>query len=149
MSPPELPLPGPSDPSYERAKVIELEQRIADLELNSAAGQLSHEYAHRALLIAEVKQRIRVRYAAFIISMITMAFMGFVLLHAVHNYFWGPFVLVPPSVAIAMFVAPTVSISAITIMLLVGAFRRFKDDDMDNIHLPSITAEAVKSSILN
>ncbi len=85
------------------------------------------------------------RYAAFGISIVAMAFMGYVLGHGVHTYFWGPFVLVPQAVAIAMFIGPVASITTITIMLLIGAFRRFKDDDVDHVNVPSLAAEAAKT----
>ncbi|PYE22679.1 hypothetical protein C8J32_11036 [Rhizobium sp. PP-CC-3A-592] len=61
-------------------------------------------------------------------------------MHAAHHYFGGPLVLIP----IAMFRAPLVSVTTITVMLLIGAFRRFKDDDMDKINIQSLAAEAVK-----
>jgi len=37
-----------------------------------------------------------------------------------------------------MFVAPIVSITTITVMLFIGAFRQFKDSDMDNQNLVSV-----------
>lgn len=124
-----------------------LEQRVADLELAINAGELSLEAQHRDLLISEVKQRIRVRYFTVAVALCAMIFMGLAMATASHHYFLGPFIVVPPAVAIAMFVAPIVSITTITIMLLIGAYRRFKDDDMDNINVASLAAEAAKSAV--
>ncbi|OLP57941.1 hypothetical protein BJF93_13980 [Xaviernesmea oryzae] len=123
-----------------------LEARIAALEEKMDAAALSAEALHRDLLISEVKQRIRVRYFTVGIAVTVIVFMAAAMMHAAHHYFWGAFVLIPPAVAIAMFVAPLVSITTVTIMLLIGAFRRFKDDDMDNINVASITAEALKGA---
>ncbi len=124
-----------------------LEGRVAELELKINNGELSREAQHRDLLISEVKQRIRVRYFTVFVALCAMLFMGIAMTRASHHYFWGPLVVVPPTVAIAMFVAPIVSITTITIMLLVGAYRRFKDDDMDKINVASIAVEATKSSL--
>lgn len=143
---PPSPPPNDSSPSQERELPF-LEARVAGLELKIDAASLSSEAQHRDLLISEVRQRIRVRYFAVAIALGAVMFMAVAMAHAAHHYFWGPVVLIPPAVAIAMFVAPIVSITTITIMLLVGAFRRFKDDDMDNINVGSLAAEAAKSAI--
>ncbi|NTG12687.1 hypothetical protein G6L05_02860 [Agrobacterium rhizogenes] len=143
---PPRPAPSNNSPSQERELPF-LEARVAALELKIDAASLSSEALHRDLLISEVRQRIRVRYFAVGIALGGILFMAVAMAHAAHHYFWGPMVLIPPVVAIAMFVAPIVSITTITIMLLVGAFRRFKDDDMDNINVGSLAAEAAKSAI--
>ncbi|WP_156387191.1 MULTISPECIES: hypothetical protein [unclassified Rhizobium] len=77
--------------------------------------------------------------------MVTMLFMAATVWHAVHSYFWGPWIVVPQSLAIVMFLAPITSITAVTIVVLVGAFRRFRDDDMDNVNVTSLAGEAVKA----
>ncbi|CDM57214.1 hypothetical protein [Rhizobium favelukesii] len=147
----DVPLPQPfapteAPPSTE-GEINSLDVRLAQLELKIDEARLSGEAKHRDLLISEVRQRIRVRYWVVIIAMVAMFFMGVVLSHAAHHYFWGPVVIIPPAVAIAMFVGPIISITTITIVLLVGAFRRFKDDDMDQINVASIAAEATKSVV--
>jgi hypothetical protein len=144
---PPQPLP-PTDaaPSTE-GEINSLDSRLAQLELKIDEARLSGEAKHRDLLISEVRQRIQVRYWVVCIAMLAMLFMGVVLSHAAHHYFWGPVVIIPPTVAIAMFVGPIISITTITIVLLVGAFRRFKDDDMDQINVSSIAAEATRSVV--
>ena len=124
-----------------------LESRIAKLEAKLDERELSAEAKYRALLITEIRQRIIVRYAAVAVSCIVIVLMVVVALYAAHRYFWGHFILVPTAAVIAMFVAPIVAISTITIMLLIGAFRRFKDDDIDNVNVPSLAVEAGKAVI--
>ncbi len=144
----EPPIPAPDPAAQPRDNDVPyLEARVAALELKVDEAALSAEAQHRNLLISEVRQRIRVRYFTVAVGVIVIIFMGAAMAHAAHHYFWGPMVLIPPPVAIAMFVAPLVSITTITIMLLVGAFRRFKDDDMDNINIASLAGEAAKSMI--
>ncbi|MEH3090750.1 MAG: hypothetical protein PGN20_01645 [Agrobacterium cavarae] len=121
--------------------------RLSALEAKIDEANLSGEARHRELLIQETQQRIRVRYWVVGISVAVLVFMAAILSHAAHHYFWGPIILMPPSVAIVMFVAPIVSVSTITIFLLFGAFRRFKDDDVGDINVPSIAAEGLKASL--
>ncbi|MCA1365910.1 hypothetical protein I6F15_00605 [Bradyrhizobium sp. BRP14] len=141
------PTPPVDDLALPEATIIsELEQRIAALELKADNDKLSGEAKYRELLIDEIQQRIYMRNWVIVISILVMIFMAGALTHAAHSYFWGPLLTIPQAVVIAMFVGPVVSISTITIMLLIGAFRRFKDDDM-NINIPSLAAEAAKSGI--
>ncbi len=55
------------------------------------------------------------------------------LTHVVHSTFWGPFHFVSGAFAVAMIVAPIVSITAITVALFVGAFRKFDDKDLETL----------------
>lgn len=138
----------PSEDATPDSSVIsELERRLADLELQTDVAKLSGEAKYRDLLIEEIQQRINMRYWVVLISIIVMLFMAGALTHAAHEYFWGSFLTIPQAVAIAMFLAPIISISTITIMLLIGAFRRFKDDDVDRVNIPSLAAEAAKSGM--
>lgn len=141
------PVPPPTDDlNLATDAMSELERRIARLELEGDNARLSDESTHRGLLISEVRQRIRMRYTAFGLAVLTMVFMGVTVWHTVHSYFWGSLITVPQSVAIVMFLAPITSITAITIVVLVGAFRRFRDDDMDNVNVTSLAGEAVKAA---
>ncbi len=144
------PLPDPETFSNQQAEeVISLLARIEKLEEKIEAGALGVEAKHRSLIINEIKQRILVRYSSVAIAVGGILFMGVILSHAAHHYFVANhFILVPPLVVVAMFVAPIISITTITIMLLIGAFRRFKDDDMDNIDVSSLASEAIKKLIL-
>jgi uncharacterized membrane protein len=141
----------PQPPSEEYAPppggndFVAVSARLALLEERAALGSLTAEAQYRDLLISEIQQRINVRHWVIGIAMLVMVFMGGIITHAAHHYFWGPVVLIPASVAIVMFLAPVVSITTITVMLLIGAFRRFKDDDMDKVNVTSLAAEAVKA----
>ncbi|HBF32434.1 hypothetical protein [Rhizobium sp.] len=124
-----------------------LSRRISELESKQESSLLTTEGEQRQLLIKEIRQRIYIRYAALSVAVSVIAGMGFIIGHTVHKFTIGPFIFAPQAVVIAMFVGPILSISAITIMLMIGAFRRFKDDDMDNINLVSLATEAGKSAI--
>lgn len=132
-------------PSADGMDYVALSTRLSLLEERAALGSLNAEAKYRELLISEIKQRIDVRHWVIVIALFVIAFMGWVLSHAAHHYFWGPVILMPASVAVVMFLAPVASITTITVMLLIGAFRRFKDDDMDKVNVTSLAAEAVKA----
>lgn len=136
--------PPPPPPETDNDALSELKLRVADLEAAASFGQLDSENQYRDLLISEVRQRIRMRYAVSWLALFVILMMAGFAAHAVHKYFIGPFVVIPPSLAIVLFLAPATSITAITITLLVGVFRRFKDDDMEKIDARSIINEAVK-----
>jgi len=137
----------PPPPPEELTDVFEgLKLRISQLEQTAELGKLDSESKYRDLLISEVRQRIRMRYAVSGLATVTIILMAAYAAHAVHSYsyFVGPLVLISPSLAIVLFLAPVTSVTAITIALLVGAFRRFRDDDMEKIDAKSIISEAVK-----
>lgn len=113
-------------------------RRIAELEAEREDEALSAEAEHSLLLRREVRQRIRMRYAAVGISTAVIIMMACFALHSLNLYFVGPFVLISPSLAIAMFLAPIISITTVTIMFLLGAFRRFKDDDIEKINAQAV-----------
>lgn len=132
-------------PPHEITDVFEgLKLRISQLEQTAELGKLDSESKYRDLLISEVRQRIRMRYAVSGLATVIIIVMAAYAAHAVHSYFVGPLVLISPSLAIVLFLAPVTSVTAITIALLVGAFRRFRDDDMEKIDAKSIISEAVK-----
>jgi hypothetical protein len=139
-----LPVDSPSSTPDERETLL---KRIIALETAAENATLTAEADHRQLIISEIRQRIRMRYTAVTISVLVIIGMALAVAHLLHRLFVGPIVLVPQSVVIAMFVGPVLSVSAITITLMVGAFRRFKDDDMDNINVASLAVEAAKSGL--
>lgn len=143
----DLPQPPTDEPLTSADYSAELERRIAVLEEKLAFGELTAEAQLRRLLMKEIEQRIWVRWLAIGIALATMCFMGLTVAHVVHKIFIGPFVVVPQTLAIAMFVAPIASITAITIMLSIGAFRKFKDEDMSGVNLASLAAESARSGL--
>ncbi|SFJ56910.1 hypothetical protein SAMN03080618_03336 [Aquamicrobium aerolatum DSM 21857] len=129
------------------AASAEFERRIADLEERLAQQQLTQEGKARDLLIKEIEQRISNRQLAILIAVVVMIFMAGVLAHATHSFYWGRLIVVPQSVAIAMFLGPIVSITTLSVVLIVGAFRHFKEKDMSNVSLGSLAAEATRNSL--
>jgi uncharacterized membrane protein len=142
----DVPPPKPFSMSSAAADLAALQSRLNLIEMKLDDAELSAEARHRELLIAETQQRIDVRHWVIVIAIVVMIFMAGILTHAAHRYFWGPMIVIPQSVAIVMFLAPIVSITTVTIMLLIGAFRRFKDDDMDKVNVSSLAAEALSRS---
>lgn len=57
-----------------------------------------------------------------------------------------PWMGLEKTTSVVLIVTPILSISTIVAMLLFGAFRRFKDDDIGKIDARSLLAEALKSS---
>lgn len=129
-----------------RSDLRDLRERLSFEEYLALqnGGRLRH------LVLAEISQRIRMRRLAAILGVSVIAFMGYIMMHISHwtqPPVWWPF-RHPPSthLAVAMFLAPTVSITAITISFLFGAFRRFKDDDLQ-IDKAGLAGEVVKSQL--
>ncbi|MGQ3672295.1 hypothetical protein ACT6QG_07880 [Xanthobacter sp. TB0136] len=120
------------------SRITELEDRITNSEEASA---LEDGRRQRLLLLDEIEQRIFMRKVTLWIAIGVMALM---LLIAIFSIFYRSFPAVsamPSSLAALLFIAPIVSMSAITVMLLIGAFRRFKDETVDE---KSLLIEALK-----
>lgn len=135
----------PIDKEPTSLRLNELEERLAAIEADSTLEGLDLENQTRALLAKEIRQRILLRWLSVTLAVIVIVFMALALWHITHRVFWGPFVFVSPSIAVAMFVAPVVSITTITVMIAIGAFRKFKDEDMSGINLSSIAGDSARS----
>lgn len=131
----------------ETDEVEALQNRLAELEDAIARDSLSQEWQTRQLIIDEIRQRIRMRTIAVSVVVVIILFMAGILAHAVHKFFWWRLVVVPYSLAIAMFLGPIVSITTLAVVMVVGAFRRFKDEDLGKVSLASLTAEATRTSM--
>lgn len=107
--------PQRGDQAYRDAEI-----RLLDLSANSLS-----------LKNSEVSQRIALRWIALGLAMITLVFMGSVLIHSVHMIFGGHIDLSTSTVAAALVVGPMASITAITLAFFVGAFRRFDNKDAE------------------
>jgi magnesium-transporting ATPase (P-type) len=83
------------------------------------------------------RQRYFIKWVAIITGVVIImgmsSFLGLFLYltYAVHDTFWEQFFFTQSTLAIAMVIAPITSITAITVALFVGAFRRFEDKDME------------------
>ncbi|WP_332716656.1 hypothetical protein [Pelagibacterium mangrovi] len=141
----------PSDPGRAEAPVIDarvddLQRRIAELEEKLEHQALSADAEQRLLLQNEIKQRIAIRRWVSRLAVVIVAFMGFVLWYATHKYLSYPLSQKTPAIIIALYVAPIASITTVTVMLLIGAFRRFKDDEFGPVNLSSIAGEVAKAA---
>ena len=77
-----------------------------------------------------------------------MGCMAFTLVHLVHHLFVGPFLAVPAAFAVVAVLAPMISLTTITIVLFVAAFRQFKEED--DAALGNLALQAGKSvNLLN
>lgn len=112
------------------------------LEARVAAKEMSVSDHLRNIEIKEAEQRIEIRQFVLIICVSVIVFMGILAAHTSHRVMVEWVLTVPRSYAIAVVVAPIVSITTITVALLFGAFRRFKASDLD--HLPTVVGEAAK-----
>ncbi|WP_109614080.1 hypothetical protein [Pseudaminobacter salicylatoxidans] len=145
-SPPQLPQDLDAT-SAQKAANAELEARIAQLEEQLAMSDLSWEWQSRRLLMSEIRQRINARRIATGVAIIAIIFMAALVAHSTHKFFWLHFITIPQSVAIAFVLGPIISITTLSVVLLIGAFRRFKDDDMDKVSVGSLATEAIRRAV--
>lgn len=124
-------------------------KRISELEASREYQALTIEAQYKELLKNEIQQRMEIRWQVIVIAIVVLVFMGFILAHGAHTFAQKDISGMPASLLIAMFVAPIVSISTISVMLLFGAFRQFKDEDIKNVNIPSLAGEALKSGAGN
>lgn len=136
-----------SDDDARLAASAEFERRLSEVENKLASEQLTQEGKARDLLIKEIEQRIANRHLAIAIAVVVMIFMAGILGHATHSFYWGRLIVVPQAVAIAMFLGPIISITTLSVVLVIGAFRHFKDKDMSNVSLGSLAAEAARNTM--
>jgi len=123
-----------------REKLYELEDRVSSKEM-------SLEDELRTLQIRETAQRIQIRQFVLFIGVAVLVVMAFLAAHFMHKIMWGHLLTVPRSFAVALIVAPIASITTVTVALLVGAFRRFKESDADVV--PGLATEVTKASFGN
>lgn len=92
---------------------------------------LELERALRNLQKREIGQRYWLRWIAVAMGVAVIGGMAFSLAHLFHQTFIGPFHFCRPAFSVAMIVAPIASITAITVAIFVGAFRKFDDKDVE------------------
>ena len=122
----------------------QLRQRVVELEERAETDDVSLEAQHRQLLIQEIEQRIQFRQLVLILGVAVMVAMVMIIAHGMHKIMWFHFVTVPETYAVVLILAPTISVTTVMVTLLIGAFRRFKDGDADNI--PSLAVEGVRQA---
>lgn len=127
-----------------------LESRLARLEnviegdpLTSEAKELQEHLNQRhESLIEDQKQRRAMRKHVLWVAGVVIVFMMGLIVADIYLATYGTQGQVGGSVRIALFVSPIVSITTITIFLLVGAFRGFREKDMKNLPVSAIVSEA-------
>lgn len=77
----------------------------------------------------EIGQRIWIRWLAVLLSTAVVGAMFYAFYHIQHQIFGFRYTFMQTGAMIALVVAPVVSISGITIALLFGVFRGYKDAD--------------------
>lgn len=135
-----------SDPkSVSEDKVNDLLTRLQRLEDAEGANDTDADAELREQQIREIKTRIWMRWIVLAVSVIMIGFMGLIMAHQLHHIFAWKFLAVPRSFAIALVVAPSVSMTTVTVALLVGAFRNYKDSDDQNFS--SVAIEGAKQAL--
>ena len=109
-------------PSTDSSRLLER----AELEALDAESKL------RTLAHLEIGQRYRIKWIALITALSVIIGMSFLMGHLIHHVFRGPFMFVNAAFSVAMLAAPILSITTITVALLVGAFRKFEEKDLEN-----------------
>ena len=103
--------------------------RLEELELQ----MLEAGFKEKALAHKENTQRYILKWVAAGSGITVIIAMGVLLTHLVHHVFVGPFTFANAAFTVAMIVAPVTSITAITVAIFVGAFRKFDDKDLEKI----------------
>lgn len=132
---PDVPPLGPESPDRTHDARDAAELRLLE------AGAFRLELAN-----IEQQQKINVRRAAIVAGGIVVIVMIVLLIWLVQKSFWWKIQLVNPSVGVAMIVAPIVSVTAIVVAILVGAFRRFDEKDLENVAAVSAGAAGIASN---
>lgn len=138
-------------PNYEAKKAEEkpsLEEVIQRLDgISSAleATELGADAEIRKSDLADRWQRRWIRWIAIAVGVLVIIGLSSLLYHLTHNVFNGTSGSLPASVLVAVFVAPIISITTITVFLFLGAFRRFKDNDLDKLPTTAVIREVGRS----
>ena len=143
--PPEPNVQPEATPKKKRTRsTAQIPENAADLVEPSITGEregfeklearlLETDRAFRAMQMREANQRYWLKNIAVATGLGAILGMSLLLTHLFHQTFWGPFHFASGAFSVAMIVAPIASITAITVALFVGAFRKFDDKDMETI----------------
>jgi hypothetical protein len=111
------------EPNENGSKAFEqLEARVLQLDLEN-----------QILIKRERNQRYWIKWIAILSGLFVIVVMLGALAHLTHNLFFGPFFFAGSPVGVAIVVAPIISITAITVAIFVGAFRKFEDVDLEKL----------------
>jgi len=127
----------------------DLLQRIYEMLEATALDQsarLSQEMldSHHQSSLDDQAQRRSLRKLVVWLALAVIFFMMVLIGLEIYLALFGGQDQVPGSVRIALFVSPIISISTITIFLLVGVFRGFREKDVENLPVKEITRETTR-----
>jgi hypothetical protein len=118
------------------------EEQIPDVDLVAAADQTNakrEQLEYELLeLEAQVKryqskellQRFWLRWLAVTLGIVVVILMAAIMKHQLHSVFVGPFLFANSAFSVVIVVGPILSITTITIVFFVAAFRKFDDGDV-------------------
>lgn len=143
----------PPAPRTTEDQVAFLARQVEELRLLQDQREHDLQDQERSLRIDELKQRMLFRNlvlllaVAVVVLMALFAYAGtcIVLAGGKVGSFEFSLLTVPSSYAIALFVAPITSISLVSVALMVGTFRRFKDSDADT--LAGVALDTTKAAV--
>ena len=130
------------EPSLQE-KVAQLNDKVESLTLDRGASLSQDQFdKHNQSYLDDQTQRRDMRKTVSSIAKYVIFFMMALIVADLAFTACGMQEQVDGSVRIALFVSPIISITTITIFLLVGAFRGFKEKDMKNLPVSTIVNEA-------
>jgi hypothetical protein len=122
--------------------IEQLAKELAVIQAQLSANVLTRDAKEKQDRSAEIQQRMKIRWRISVVAVVVLvllfllAISGLCLVFARTPIFLGHMLTVPSGYAIALFVAPVASITAITVGLIYGAFRQYKEDDLDSFAQP-------------
>ena len=125
------------------SRLARLEALIEGNQLTAEAIELQeHRNQRHESLIEDQKQRRDMRKNVLWLALLVIGFMAVLIVVDICLAARDMQGQIDGSVRIALFVSPIVSITTIMIFLLVGAFRGFREKDMENLPVSTIAREA-------
>ena len=126
-------------------QIPESERTALERDSRREEFDLKQEEAYRFLLSDYHKQIIRFRLYTIIFSSIVVALLSVLV---IWSLCWGPLSYVSDdtlthsesivALNIALIVAPVIAVTTITVFILIGVFRGFRDRDMGNVPVQTI-----------
>lgn len=135
--------PSVADPKDTKKQI---EEEFAALRYEGEGEELTalqYEASRHRLFEREANQRVVVRWAVVFIGIIVVAFMAYILFY---HLFCHPLLSTENEFSWIVIVAPVTSITVITVSLLVAAFRRFDNKDLDKDYSDTIRNNAVSAT---
>lgn len=144
------PPPRGPQPTFPARLLLDLNRRLSALEEGAEKSTLSVDANLKNTQRNDLNQRIYIRLFAVALSTVMIVVMLAISWHVTHFLklsIWPGVSVFSPSgpLAIVMFVTPLLAATSITIVLVVGAFRSFRDDETYKGALGAFSEAATKS----